>query len=375
MQRILSRVFIGVLTLAASASALAIPPETPDRILIVISGEGRDQGKTRPGYEMDELSQAWAIFRDNGFDVHIASPKGGPVEADKYDPAYPSNARLLADREAMAQLAATRATTALKAEDYAAVFVVGGKGAMFDLPKDKALTKLIGRIHDHGGVVSAVCHGPAALVDVRKADGTLLVANRAVNGFSNEEETIFGKKWAKEYPFRIEDAMRARGARWEEAPLMMPRVTIDARLITGQNPYSTSGVAEAVVRATGRTPVARTPDRDERSILLVERLLHGDAEGARNALAATPAEFHVELIGLLGYYQAKVATTDAAVRDALAVMRLAQPHFPSPELSLGMAEAHLHLGERTQARALAEGVLAAKPDMEEAKALLARIHP
>ena len=60
-----------MLTLAASTSALAIPPETPDRILIVISGEGRDQGKTRPGYEMDELSQAWAIFRDNGFDVHI----------------------------------------------------------------------------------------------------------------------------------------------------------------------------------------------------------------------------------------------------------------------------------------------------------------
>lgn len=373
MHRFLSRIAIGVLALAVSTTALAAGAKDPDRILIVVSGEGRDQGKTRPGYEMDELSQAWAIFRDNGFDVHIASPQGGAVEADKYDPKHPANARLLADAAAMRELAATRATATLKAEDYAGVFVVGGKGAMFDLPKDKALSRLIGRIHDHGGVVSAVCHGPAALVDVRTADGALLVANRAVNGFSNEEEAIFGKKWAKDYAFRIEDAMRERGARWEEAPLMLPHVAIDDRLITGQNPYSTTGVAEAVVRATGRTPVARTPDRDERSMALVQRLLRGDAEGARKALAATPTDFHVELIALLGYYQAKAATDDAALRSALSVMQLARPHYSAPELGLGMADAHLRLKEHGDARRLVEAVLADKPDLAEAKALLAKI--
>lgn len=373
MHRILSRIATGVLALAVSTSALAAGTVTPDRILIVVSGEGRDQGKTRPGYEMDELSQAWAIFRDNGFDVHIASPQGGAVEADKYDPAHPANARLLADAAAMRELAATRATAALKAEDYAGVFVVGGKGAMFDLPKDKALVSLIGRIHDRGGVVSAVCHGPAALVDVRTADGKLLVANRTVNGFSNEEEAIFGKKWAKEYAFRIEDAMRERGARWEEAPLMLPHVAIDGRLITGQNPYSTTGVAEAVVRATGRTPVARTPDRDERSMVLVQRLLRGDAAGARKALAATPTDFHVELIAMLGYYQAKAATDDAGLRDALSVMQFARAHYAAPQLDLGMAETHLRLKEHDQARRLVEGVLADKPDQAEAKALLAKI--
>ncbi len=354
MQRILSRIACGVLALAVSTTTLAAGAKDPDRILIVVSGEG-------------------PIFRDNGFEVHIASPQGGAVEADKYDPKHPANARLLADAAAMRELAATRATATLKAEDYAGVFVVGGKGAMFDLPKDKALSRLIGRIHDHGGVVSAVCHGPAALVDVRTADGTLLVANRAVNGFSNEEEAIFGKKWAKDYAFRIEDAMRERGARWEEAPLMLPHVAIDDRLITGQNPYSTTGVAEAVVRATGRTPVARTPDRDERSMALVQRMLRGDAEGARKALAATPADFHVELIAMLGYYQAKAATDDAALRSALSVMQLARPHYSAPELGLGMADAHLRLKEHGDARRLVEAVLADKPDLAEAKALLAKI--
>jgi putative intracellular protease/amidase len=373
MQRILSRITTAVLALGVSTSALAASTITPDRILIVVSGEGRDQGKTRPGYEMDELSQAWAIFRDNGFEVHIASPQGGAVEADRYDPKHPANARLLADATAMRELAATRATATLEAEDYAGVFVVGGKGAMFDLPKDKALATLIGRVHDHGGVVSAVCHGPAALVDVRTADGKLLVANRAVNGFSNEEEAIFGKQWVKEYAFRIEDAMRERGARWEEAPLMLPHVAIDGRLITGQNPYSTTGVAEAVVRATGRTLVARTPDRDERSMALVQRLLRGDAEGARTALAAAPTEFHVELIAMLGHYQAKATTDDAALRNALSIMQLAQPHFRAPQLDLGMAEVHLRLKEHGDARRLVEGVLAARPDLAEAKALLAKI--
>lgn len=373
MHRFLFRIAIGVLALAVSTTALAAGAKGPDRILIVVSGEGRDQGKTRPGYEMDELSQAWAIFRDNGFDVHIASPQGGAVEADKYDPKHPANARLLADATAMRELAATRATATLKAEDYAGVFVVGGKGAMFDLPKDKALSTLIGRIHDHGGVVSAVCHGPAALVDVRTADGTLLVSNRAVNGFSNEEEAIFGKKWAKDYAFRIEDAMRERGARWEEAPLMLPHVAIDGRLITGQNPYSTTGVADAVVRATGRTPVARMPDRDERSMALVQRMLRGDAEGARKALAATPSDFHVELIALLGYYQAQAAIDDAALRSALSLMQLARPHYSAPELGLGMADAHLRLKEHGDARRLVEAVLADKPDLAEAKALLAKI--
>jgi putative intracellular protease/amidase len=373
MHRIVSRIATAVLALGVSTSALAASTITPDRILIVVSGEGRDQGKTRPGYEMDELSQAWAIFRDNGFEVHIASPQGGAVEADRYDPKHPTNARLLADATAMRELAATRATATLEAEDYAGVFVVGGKGAMFDLPKDKALTTLIGRIHDHGGVVSAVCHGPAALVDVRSADGRLLVANRAVNGFSNEEEAIFGKQWAKEYAFRIEDAMRERGARWEEAPLMLPHVAINGRLITGQNPYSTTGVAEAVVRATGRTPIARTPDRDERSMALVQRLLRGDAEGARTALAAAPTEFHVELIAMLGHYQAKATTDDTALRNALSIMQLARPHFSAPQLDLGMAEAHLRLKEHGDARRLVEAVLADKPDLAEAKALLAKI--
>lgn len=363
----------GFVAFAFVAPAFAAKPAGPPKILVVVSGEGRDAGKTRPGFEMDEFAQAWAIFVDNGFAVDVASPRGGAVSADKFDAAEPFNARVTADADAMRKLADTRATANVDANDYAAVYVVGGKGAMFDLPADPALKRLIAAIYARGGVVAAVCHGPAAFVDVRLADGSALVAGRRLTGFSNEEEAIFGKRWAKEYRFRLEDALRERGALWEEAPLMMPRLVVDGRLVTGQNPYSTPAVAEAIVRAAGRTPVARTPWRDERSMALAERVLAGDVDGARAALSANRADYHVELIGLLGYYQLQTAQAQPAVRGALALMQLAEPHMPEPQLKLGIADAHLRLGDAARARALVGDVLATKPDMAEAKALLARI--
>lgn len=363
-----------LLALALAVSNLPLHAAAPDNILIVVSGEGRDQGKTRPGFEMDEFSQAYLIFRDNGFSVDVASPAGGAVEADKYNPKDAFNARLLADADAMRKLAGTRATRDVRAEDYAAVYVVGGKGAMFDLPADPALKTLLSNVYERGGIIAAVCHGPAALVDVRLGDGSLLVAGRTLTGFSNEEEVIFGKRWAKEFRFLLEDAMRQRGAHWQEAPLMMPKLVVDGRLITGQNPYSTPAVAEAIVKATGRTPVAREPWRDEATMALVQRLLAGHADEARSKLAGDRAQFHVELIGMLGYYQLQAAQNDASVRDALSIMQLAEPYMAEPKLKLAIADAHWRLGDTPQARALTGRLLETQPDMDEARALLKRMN-
>lgn len=358
------------LLLACAATGLA---QAADKVLIVVSGEGRDQGRTRPGFEMDEFAQAYLIFRDNGLAVEVASPRGGAVEADRYDPRLDFNARLLEDGQGPRLLGASLATAAVRAEDYAAVYVVGGKGAMFDLPGDPALQRLLAEVYQRGGVVAAVCHGPAALVDVRLDDGSYLVAGRAVTGFSNEEEAVFGKRWAKQFRFQLEDALRGRGARWQEAPLMMPGLAVDGRLITGQNPYAAAAVAESIVAALGRTPVARTPWRDERSLALVERLLAGEREAAHKALADEPDAYHVQLIGLIGYYQMQAHPQPARTRAALAIMQLAAPYMPEPQLRLGMAEAHWRLGDEARARALIGEVLVSHPDMADAKRLLERI--
>lgn len=359
--------FSTILPMAAHAA-----PGT--RILLIVSGHGRDGGKTQPGFEFDEFAQAYAVFRDNGLAIDVASPKGGRVEADDHDRDKPYNKRLLADGAAMAMLAATRATADVKPEDYAAVFVIGGKGAMFDLPADPVLRTLLARVHAAGGVVAAVCHGPAALVAVLRPDGTRLVAGRSVTGFTNEEEAMFGKRWAKDYPFLLEDALRGAGGLYAGAPMMLPFVRSDDRIVTGQNPYSTALTAEAALRAMGRTPAPRAPWADERSLLLVVDALAGNAGQARTALAREPALYDMPLIGMYGVYSARRPGIDnKALAESLMVMALAEPHFAHPKLQLAMAEAERALGQRAAARARVEKLLAQSPDMKEARALLTAI--
>ncbi len=339
-------------------------------VVLVVSSAGRDSGRTRPGFEMDELSQAYHIFTANGFSVTIASPAGGAVQADKYDASVAYNATFASDTSAMRKLANTARTTSLRARDFDAIFVVGGKGAMFDLPLDTALARLAGEIYDRGGVVSAVCHGPAGLVRVRTKAGTLLLAGRTVTGFSNEEEQVFGKKWVSQFPFMLESEIRSLGATWQEAALMLPHVAIDGRLVTGQNPYATAATAEAVVHALGRPLAARTPWADERTVNFASAALRRDLHTPRRELAAIYTELKIELIGLIGYYQLQTATDTATVRAALTLMELAAPYMPQPQISLGMADAYARLGRADDARALVKDVVRLNPAMREARELL-----
>ncbi len=311
-----------------------------NRVLLVISGHGQEEGEVRPGFEMDELTQAYAVFVDNGLQVDIASPAGGAVVADKFNRDKPYNRRFLADPMAAAKLTATRSITSLGDQDYAAIFIIGGKGAMFDLPVDVQLKALLARTYQAGGVVGAVCHGPAVLMNVSLQGGTSLLEGRSVTGFSNEEEALFGKGWAPAFPVLLENGLRGSGAKFSDAPMMLSHVVTDGRLVTGQNPYSTAAAAEAVIRAMGRTPAPRQPWADERSILLLAQMLNGDAVKARAAFNADPAHYDVPLIAMWGFFRAQSAGSDrGALTNAVDVMELALPHFSRPELVSAIAEA------------------------------------
>ena len=361
--------FLALATLALPRPASAQPARS-GAIVLVVSSAGRDSGRTRPGFEMDELTQAYHIFTGNGFAVTIASPAGGAVQADRYDADAAYNAAFLADTTAMRKLTNTTRTAALRARDFDAIFVVGGKGAMFDLPLDTALARLAGDMFDQGGVVSAVCHGPAGLVRARTRAGKALLAGRTVTGFSNEEEQVFGKKWASEFPFMLETEIRSLGATWQEAALMLPHVAIDGRIITGQNPYATAATVEAVVRTLGRTLAARTPWADERTVNFASAALRRDPHTPRRELDTIHAELKIEMIGLIGYYQLQTASDTAAVRSALTLMELAAPYMPQPQITLGMADAYARLGRTDDARVLAKEVARLHPAMREARELL-----
>ena len=327
------------LTPAANAANAA-----PQRVLLIVSSHGENGGETSPGFEMDELSEAWLILRQNGFEVEIASPKGGAPVADKYDPKKPYNAAFLADPKATAALANTRPITPALASRYQALFLMGGKGAMFDFPSSQPLQQLILAAHARGAVIGSVCHGPAALALVKTADGRALVQGVRLTGFSNAEEDLFGKRWRPHFPFDLETALREKGAVFTQAQMMLPHVETDGRFVSGQNPYSTAAATEAIVRALGQTPASRAPWADERSMELLARLIAGQAPEAAAELRQNPSAYDMPLIAIWGYYQSLAAGDDPTrLQQGLAAMDLALPHVDEPQLKAAAEKARARL--------------------------------
>jgi putative intracellular protease/amidase len=135
----------------------------------------------------------------------------------------------------------------VKPDDYAAIFYAGGHGAMWDLPLNNELNKIAASIYENNGIVAAVCHGPAGILNIQLSDGSYLVKGKKVNGFTNEEEELV--KLTGVVPFLLEDQLKEKGGIYEKSAPWQSHVTTDQRLITGQNPQSAKGVGAAIVQA------------------------------------------------------------------------------------------------------------------------------
>ena len=362
-QRVL---FTLLLVVAMTVTAVA---DGTQRVLMVVSGHGQDAGKTRPGYEFEEFAAAYLIFEANGLEIDVASPEGGAVEADKFDPKSAQNASVLADAAAMSKLKNTLAISAVSPAGYDGVFVVGGKGAMFDLPNNQALQAVIAGVYEQGGIVSAVCHGPAALVNVQLTDGSYLVDGKAVNSFTNVEENLFGQKWMPEFEFMLEDKLKERGASFQASPLMLGHVAKDGRLITGQNPTSTPAVAEEFVRSLGIEPASREAFGDEKTFILIADILNGDGS-AEDALEANPERYNRPLVGMYGYYYSQVAVTDDDAEYAIKLMKMSPEALKHPQVLFQIAESQLRLRQTAEAKAVLIDITSQHPDFAPAQELL-----
>jgi len=214
------------------------------------------------GFWASELVHPWYEFTESGYEVTIASPKGGALQLDALsDPRdasgysahdvlsmgflhTPALARLLED---------TPAITALDAGNFDAVVVCGGQSPMFTFPQDQALHLFLRRVYEAEKVTAALCHGVAALLYVTLADGTPLLRGRTVTGFANSEEDIADQLVGqKVMPFRIEDEARKLGANFVSRGAWKPFAVRDGRLVTGQQQYSGREVARLVIEALGR---------------------------------------------------------------------------------------------------------------------------
>lgn len=218
------------------------------RVLIVVTSNDAF-GKTgkKTGYYLPEVSHPFVKLKAAGYAVDFMSPKGGkaPVDPTSVDRKDADNVALLDDAESMARLENTLTPDQVKADAYDAVLFAGGMGTMWDFAEDARLGALASDLYAQGKVVAAVCHGPAGLLSAKRADGSWLVAGHAVAGFSNAEETAAGHDG--HIPYHLETELTARGARYESAPLWQEKVVVSERLVTGQNPASAKGVANAML--------------------------------------------------------------------------------------------------------------------------------
>lgn len=220
-------------------------------VLIVLTSHDRlgDTGK-KTGFWLEELAAPYYVFADAGARITLASPRGGqpPLDPKSDEPENQTDAtrRFRADPEATERLARTKRLVDVRAGDFDAVFYPGGHGPMWDLTSDPASIALLEDFVAHGKPIAAVCHAPAALVEVRDPAGQHLVRGRRVTGFTNSEERAVGLD--EVVPFLLEDRLRERGASFRNGPDWRPFVEVDGQLITGQNPASSGPAAEALLQ-------------------------------------------------------------------------------------------------------------------------------
>ncbi len=220
------------------------------KVLMVLTSHA-DLGDTgrKTGFYLPEVAHPWGVFNEAGYHVDFVSPKGGEAPMDGVDLSDPVQQAFLDDPDVAAALRATLTPEQVNPSDYDVIFYAGGHGTMWDFPDNTQLAKVAADVYEGGGVVAALCHGPAGLVNVRLSDGSYLVDGKEVSAFTNEEETAVGL--TEVVPFLLQTRLTERGARHTGTENFAAYVVADGRLVTGQNPASATGVAERVVELLG----------------------------------------------------------------------------------------------------------------------------
>jgi putative intracellular protease/amidase len=215
-------------------------------ILLVLTSHDDLGGRYLTGFSVPDAAHAWCAFRQAGVDVDLTSVRGGRPPMHGFERGDPAQLEFVQ----LSGLATTRQAAEVDSVGYDGIFYVGGHGALFDFPDDRDLARLGRDVHESDGVVAAVGHGAAALVNLSLSTGSYLVEGKEVSSFTNAEEDMVGL--LDVVPFPLQTALEERGAKHVNGPVFACQVSVADRLVTGQNLASTRRTAEEVVRLLSR---------------------------------------------------------------------------------------------------------------------------
>jgi putative intracellular protease/amidase len=225
-------------------------------VMVLTSHDQLGDTGHKTGFWLEEFAAPYFVFRDAGVQLTLASPKGGqpPIDPKSDVPENQTEAMARFKRDTVAQqaLAQTVKLADVKAEDYDSIFYVGGHGPMWDLVDNPVSIALIESFYNAGKPVAAVCHSPAVFHKVTYKGAPLVKAKR-VTGFTNGEEEAV--QLTHVVPFLVEDELKRVGGLYEKAADWQSFVVVDGRLLTGQNPASSTAAAQALLNlvATEKT--------------------------------------------------------------------------------------------------------------------------
>jgi putative intracellular protease/amidase len=221
-------------------------------VLIVLTSHDQlgDTGH-KTGFWLEEFASPYYSLLDAGASVTLASPMGGqpPLDPKSSEPGFLTDAthRFEDDTTAKTALANTVKLSSVQADDFDAVFYPGGHGPLWDLHNDTDSIALIEAFIAAGKPVATVCHAPAVLLNAKAANGDPLVMGKKVTGFSNSEEAAV--ELTDVVPYLLEDELVAMGGLYQKIEDWHPLAVVDGLIITGQNPGSSTAVAEALLKS------------------------------------------------------------------------------------------------------------------------------
>lgn len=222
------------------------------KIMIVNTSTAQFGESDKPtGLWLGELVHFYDYFNTDDYQIDLFNIKGGNTPIDPVS----LNTFMLdrvtkkyyKDEHFMDLLKNSKSIDYANPSEYDVIYFTGGHGVMFDFPDNPRIHSAVNEVYNHGGIVAAVCHGIAALLNVKNESGRFFIDNKQITGFSNTEEVLANRK--NNVPFMLENQLKKREANYSKSKIpFRPYVKVDNRLVTGQNPQSPKQVAQVVTK-------------------------------------------------------------------------------------------------------------------------------
>ncbi len=230
-------------------SDVTIPPPKSKVLFVVSNATHYGTSSLETTNNFPEIIFAYHEFEKQDIDVDFMSPKGGQVPIGYIHSSDSLLQHYLFDQELFSKLKSTLAPNAVDVAAYSATYFVGGGSAMFGVPENNAIQEIAQRIvEENKGVLAAICHGTAGIVNIKNKDGQAMVKNRKITGFPNTFEDTTATYY-KQFPFAIDKAISDQGAKFEYSSAGWDGFYIkDGNIITGQDPSGAQAVAKEIIK-------------------------------------------------------------------------------------------------------------------------------